>query len=112
MTPQGEIAPGLYALLERMRELSRELNMPFNAALIAAGSDVSRLELVDNADYLSVVCETPEEAPAYDIWSEDKNGCPQPLELGLPLEVTARLMVEAYTEAKIQRVVARRSANN
>jgi hypothetical protein len=113
MTPEGQIAPGLLELLNRMYELlATEMkavgyNSGFSAALTTAGADVSCLRLVDNGEEYECVCETPENAPLYDIWERG-----QLLHPGLDIEQAAHFLLNAYHEAKLRRVMARRAAQN
>jgi hypothetical protein len=113
MTPEGQIAPGLMELLNRMRELATEMtksagyNCGFNAALVAAGADVSCLRLVDNGDEYECVCETPENAPLYDIWKRGRL-----LHIGLDVEQAAHFLLNAYHDAKLRRIVVRNAAQN
>jgi hypothetical protein len=113
MTPEGQVAPGLLKLLNRMRELAEEMtkavgyNSGFNAALEPADADVSNLRLVDNGEEYSCVCETPENAPLYDIWERG-----QLLHIGFDVEQAAHFMLNAYQEAKLRRVTARHAELN
>lgn len=126
MTPQGQIAPGLLQLLNRMHELATEMTKPagynwgFNAGIAPAGApgeDVSHLRLIYNAEEYECVCEVPEGAPLYDIWKRGQDinvgldGC-ELLHSKLDVEQAAHFMLKAYHEAKLHRVAQRHAQQN
>jgi len=100
MTAIGQISPGLIALLDRMRTYTPK----FNAAILPAGADVSRLVLVDNGVGYQAVCETEfsDGEPAYDIWFHGV-GEPQLVRAHFDIDMAAYFLVQKYNTSKSAR---------